>query len=76
MSNVQLLTDFELCKTIGGGNALDCAAGVGASAAVLGATASGPVGWALLGVAAAASGFATGWSCTSWGIKGDQEEIE
>lgn len=71
MSKIQLLTNTELCKVNGGSNALDCAAGVGASAAVLGATASGPVGWALLGVAAAASGFATGWSCTAWGVKGN-----
>ena len=73
MSTTKELQQNDLRSILGGGNATDCAAGIGASAAAIGLATTGPVGWALLGlgVAAGTAGFATGWSCTKLVKNGD-----
>lgn len=73
---MKVFSEKDLANINGGGNILDCAGGIGASAGVIGAVAgaSGPIGWVALGalgVSAAAAGFVTGYSCSALAHKGD-----
>lgn len=74
IEDFKILNLNELENIYGGGNVLDCAAGIGASVATLGVAATTPVGWIGLGALALSgglSGFASGYSCTALYFEGN-----